>query len=518
MRLPIVVLAFGIVNSVLYSALLPLWEGFDEPFHFGYVESFWETHQLPVLGRTLLPEDVFQSFRLAPVGPVVQRWTPEAIRYSDWFELSSAEKDARRSELDRLRPRNASSSRPDYEAHHPPMAYLILAPLDWALSNSPLRTRVLAARMVASVFSTLLLFFGAATLCGTLRIPEPFATATLFTVFCSQMLYATIAHVANDWLAVGVSAMFLASLAEWVTRPDRRGALVMAAWLAAGLLTKAYFLSFALVAALIAVGLLWRRRVRPADALTAAGVVLACAGPWYARNMVLFGNMTGGQEELAGTGIRQTLAAALQIDWEAASGFLARGALWTGNSSFNTYSRGTLNLMLALLAVGLAAWAIRRRGSAEMACCAGAVVFSIAVAYQTCASFAYNHGNVPAASPWYTQVLLAPIMSLFYLGLSRWNRTGAALAAANLALWTWVLMASWVVKLFPMYSGASMGPMRARDLWNWYTAGAVAHAADLSRLALVPALALYAGMSTSIALGGFLASRLAISLIRRARS
>ena len=49
---------FGLVNACLYSALLPLWEGFDEAFHYGYVETLWQTHRLPVLGRTLLPADV----------------------------------------------------------------------------------------------------------------------------------------------------------------------------------------------------------------------------------------------------------------------------------------------------------------------------------------------------------------------------------------------------------------------------------------------------------------------------
>ncbi|MGE5644977.1 MAG: hypothetical protein ACM336_04210 [Acidobacteriota bacterium] len=30
--------AFAVLSAVLYSALLPLWEGFDEPFHFAYVQ------------------------------------------------------------------------------------------------------------------------------------------------------------------------------------------------------------------------------------------------------------------------------------------------------------------------------------------------------------------------------------------------------------------------------------------------------------------------------------------------
>jgi len=31
-------LTYALINAALYSILLPLWEGFDEPFHFGYVQ------------------------------------------------------------------------------------------------------------------------------------------------------------------------------------------------------------------------------------------------------------------------------------------------------------------------------------------------------------------------------------------------------------------------------------------------------------------------------------------------
>jgi hypothetical protein len=204
-----IILLFGVVNASLYSALLPLWEGFDEPFHYAYVETLWQTSRLPVLGRTLVPKDVFRSFRLAPVSYIVHRWIPEATSYDAWFSLPQAEKEQRRRGLELIRPEPASSSRPNYEAHHPPLSYIPLALLDWSMSKAPITVRVLVLRLFAAVFSTVLLYFGSTALCRTLEMPERFANATIFTVFCSEMLYATIAHIANDWLAVGLSACSL---------------------------------------------------------------------------------------------------------------------------------------------------------------------------------------------------------------------------------------------------------------------------------------------------------------------
>ena len=490
------------MNASLYSALLPLWEGFDEAFHYAYVETLWQSGRLTVLGRTLVPNDVFRSFELVPFSHVVHKWIPGSITFDAWFSLSHAEKEQRRRELELVRSEPASSSRPNYQAHQPPLAYCTLALLDWPMSKAPITIRVLALRLFAAVLSIILLYFGAAALFRTLEIPERFANAALFTIFCSQMLYATIAHVANDWLAVGVSAFFVAALVKFAGKPDRRSALIAASWLAAGLLTKAYFLVFALLALAVAVALLWRRRTRVNVVLVATMLILALAGPWYIRNVILYGNVAGTHEAFDGIGIRQALAAAPHIDWIATTGFLARGAIWTGNGSFTTFSRGTLDIVLGLVFVALAAWGFRRRAvqPAERIVFAAIVLFSIAIAYATCVLFAHDNGAVPGASPWYAPVLLAPVMALAYLGMSRWKRFGSVLAGCTIAIWTWILIATWTVKLFPMYSGAGSAPMRLHDVWNWYLQGAAAHARDLSLLALAPAPLLYAGMLVSLTL------------------
>ena len=515
MRIRNAILIFGVVNACLYSGLLPLWEGFDEAFHYAYVETLWQAGRLPVLGRTLVPQDVLRSFEFAPVSHVIHRKTSEAIPYDAWFSLPQAEKERRRNELELLRPEPERTFRTNYEAHHPPLAYMILAALDWSMSKAPITVRVLLLRLFAASLSTVLLYLGTTALCRTLEMPQRFANATLFTIFCSEMLYATIAHVANDWLAVGLSALFLAALAGFVGKPDRRSALSTATWLAAGLLTKAYFLAFALLALAATAILIWLGRTRVKTVLPGAILVLALAGPWYVRNLALYRNVSGTQEEFDGIGVRQALAATTRIDWVATAGFLARGSLWTGNNSFTSFSRTTLNIVLALLFLAVAAWGLRRRVTppAEQIVFAAIVLFSVAVGYASCANFAHTNGDAAGASPWYTQVLLAPVMALAYLGMSRWRGFGPILGACTTAIWTWVLVATWTIKLFPMYSDGGAAPMRMRDVWNWYLHGAVAHMHDLSLLALVPAPLLYAGLLVSLILSILLSAAVIRDLI-----
>jgi|HubBroStandDraft_6_1064221.scaffolds.fasta_scaffold104739_2 hypothetical protein len=507
-----IILLFGIVNACLYSALLPLWEGFDEAFHYSYVETLWQTGRFLVLGRALVPDDVARSFRFAPASYIVHRWISETTPYDAWLALPNAEKEQRRKELDQLRPDSANSSRPNYEAHHPPLGYILMALLDWPMARAPITVRVLALRLFAAVFSTVLLYVGASRLCRTVELPARFANAALFTIFCSQMLYATIAHVANDWLAVGLSAVFLGSLAEFVNSPDRRSASITALWLAAGLLTKSYFLVFAVLALAATAWLIWRRRVRVKSALAGALLVLALAGPWYVRNLLLYKSVSATHEEFDGIGLRQALAAAPRINWTTTTGFLARGSLWTGNNSFTSFSRSTLNIELALLLLAIIAWSFRRSiiQPAEQITFAAIILFSVAVAYASAASFAHTSGDSPGASPWYTQVLLAPVLTLAYLGMSRSKGFGTALGALTTALWTWVLMATWTVKLFPMYSGGGAAPMRMHQVWTWYLSTAAAHARDLSLLALARPPLLYAGLVVSLMLSIWLS----VSIVR----
>jgi hypothetical protein len=494
------ILLFAMVNAALFGALLPLWEGFDEPYHYGYLEELWQSHRLPVFGRTPLPYDVVASFQLAPVSSVLRRAIPEAIAYDAWFALPDSEREWRRHALEQLPADPRIVSRGNYEAHQPPLAYLLLAPLDWSLAKFPLTVRVLALRLFCGVASVALMFFGASALCRELEVPEPFATVALFGIFCSEMLYATTAHVANDWLAVGVSALFLAALAGFVRAPGRRAALVVAAWLAVGLLTKSYFLVFAVFAAGV---MLWQCRSRIRTLLPAAALVVVVAGPWYARNLVLYGNIGGTPEAFDGIGIRQAVAAARRIDWPATAGYLARASLWTGNNWFNSYSRTTLNVLLLMLALAMVAWCWRRRSiqSAEWTMLAAVVVFLAAIVYEGCAMVADRPGQIVAGpSPWYTQVLLAPVMALACLGLSGWKRARRMLAGAMVTLWAWILAATWTFKLFPMYAGGFSSAIRARDVWNWWMHSAAAQARTLSMTALAPAAWLYAGLAVALSL------------------
>lgn len=250
--------------------------------------------------------------------------------------------------------------------------------------------------------------------------------------------------------------------------------------------------------------------------LLGAALVAAVAGPWYLRNVVVYGNVSGTYQEFTGVGVKQALAAAPQINWPAAAGSLARGSLWMGNNSGTSFSRATLNVILVLLALAITAWVCRLTliRPAEKAVFAGIAVYVLALAYAVCSTFACRECSFRQAGPWFTQVLLVPVLALAYLGMSRWSSIGVQLAIGTAVLWTWVLVATWTVKLFPMYSGGGSAPMHAGDLWEWYAHRAAARATAFSRTALAPAPVLYAGLLVSLVLTATLSIAVVGSLSR----
>src|SRR5579871_3028012 len=202
------------------------------------------------------------------------------------------------------------------------------------------------------------------------------------------MTWATIAHVANDWLAVPLSVWCLGLLVSYWKRPGRLGALWVGTVFALGLLTKSYFLAVAPLAILVCA-----LRKRWMDTLIVAGIVAGAAGPWYLRNLLCYGTISGMQEARAGIGLGAVIRALPSIDWARVAWASFRAALWTGNNSFTSFSSVTLSLIGICGLAGLVLWARSRHESFEWIVCAYGMLYLAALVYIAAASWIYTQGE-----------------------------------------------------------------------------------------------------------------------------
>jgi hypothetical protein len=443
-------LAYALSNAVLYSMLLPLWEGFDEPFHFGYVQYLANGIGLPDPRTSGLSQEVGSSLLLAPGSLSVKRNIPEITSYPEFFGWPESMRQQAHRQLRNIDTslRWQRSNILNYEALQAPLAYAILALPERALARMPLPSRVLLLRIIAGTLGGLLLFLGAERLARQLGISGAHKEAAIFCMFSSQMLWATLSHVANDWLSVPLALWLLVTAIDYEECPSVRRAMLAWSVLAMGLLTKAYFIAFLpLPISACLIRHKWR------DLGIGLVFLAAFAGPWYVRNVERYGTISGMQELRQGTDPMLALQAIHITKIPAALDSYARGALWTANNTFRSFSVKTLRAVIFAWLAALLLWVPARHGRAEWIVVRFCGLFILALAYDAGINYVASHHETASPAPWYTQVLLAPMLALGFLGTSRCAAAGRFVAASMVLLWGYILVATYWVKLIPLYGG-----------------------------------------------------------------
>lgn len=487
-------LALGLANAVLYSNLQPLWEGFDEPFHYAFVEHVATRGALPAFGSAHVALDVEESLRLAPASLPVRANLPYVMTYSEYFALSDGERAARRGALWRIPADWRRTVRPganmNYEAQQAPLAYLALAPLDRLWARESLPARVLRLRLFCAAAAVLACFGAALALARAFEMDRAATSLMLLLLVSAQMFYGATAHVANDWLSVSLAAWFVVALVRYLKTPGVPAAIWLGLIVGLGVLAKASFLAWAAAGGLAVLMTTLRRRGRIAQVLAFAALLLALTAPWFMRNYRGHGSFSVMQQTMRGIHGSDILRAALALPWGETIVAQLRAALWTGNSSFNSFSRATLNVILILLGMALVAWLVTlsraRRAQLETWMAVSLGVFCLALAY-ACAVFYASRAGVVHLMPWHTVPAFLPLACLLACGLRR-ARTAGEFLAAGLALgFVYLNIATYVLKLIPQYAGCDEGRVRIRELYGCYVAAADRTMRLLSDTALGPA-------------------------------
>lgn len=469
-----------VANAVLYSSLLPLWEGFDEPFHFGYVQQLANGQEFPDPRSSELSREVGASILLAPAGRPVQMNIPAVRNYAEYFGLPRERRAGLRADMERIPPewRRQGSQFINYEGQQTPLAYLAMAPVERALAGVPIRRRVLALRILVALVGAGLLYAGAVRLLAQLGIGGAYRDAALFCLFSLQMIWAAMAHVANDWLAIPLGTWLLVGMVRYSREPGTR--LKAACPLALGLLTKAYFVVFVPLALGLCVA---KKRWR--DLGVVAGIPLIVAGPWYARNLLRYGALISNTQTRAGVGIAAVIHAAPGLPWARMAWASVRSALWTGNNTFEAFSVTTVGAIAAVWLVALMLWARTKLASAEWISGLFCALFIAALGYDAAIESIYAH-TVAGAEPWYSQLIAAPMIGLAFLGCMRWKRPGRAVAVSLTGLLGYVLIATYVLKLIPLYGGFA-GRASAGSVVSLYSTRLPSLIDNLNLVALAPA-------------------------------
>ena len=322
-----------LAKGSFFAVLLPMWEGFDEFAHFGYVQAVALEGRAP----RELSREIEASLRLVPLPWSLSAEPPPGVTHDAYWKLPEAERSRREEAVRQLagpRPGEAewSGARRNWEVQQPPLYYWLLAPVYWISADWGLAERVWLLRMASVLLASLgipLGFFFARELFGDGRL----ALCGLAVFVAMPGPVMSLVRVSNEALAIVMATALLAAVIGVVKRPE---SIWAHAWLGvvmgAGLLTKAYFLTLLLA---VFLGVVGRRRFGWFTAM--AGVIpLLIAGAYYWANVAASGALTGEQTEVAVQSLAwsERLRLVAEVDWWSAIDSAFTSHIWFGNWSF----------------------------------------------------------------------------------------------------------------------------------------------------------------------------------------
>ena len=489
----LVVWACFLARLLFYSAMMPLWEGYDEWAHFAVVRQM--VRQMASGGHLLvsrdapIQRDVEASLQLAPVPWELRALAPPAVTRDEYWSLSSDERERRQSEL---RTMPAEWGREDgtgalraYEALQPPLYYWIMAPALWVCRGFGLLPQVLALRFLSSLMAS---FIIPLVYMVGLEVWPDRRTAVGGAAIVALMpgLALDVARVGNDSLAVVLFTM-LTWLALWTVReglsPYR--ALATGLVLGLGLITKAYFLTAIPMMLTVWVYGAWKRRAF-SGAVRASVIGTLIAAWWYVYNLRTTGTLSGLSESvtLRAVGLSEMVRQAARIDW-----IKAIDAIFLSHLYFGGWSSLTVrSWMYHLLYIGIAAGAVGLvrglvggdRRPAIPILLAVYLCFWLGQIYNVV--LLYMSKGLAASMGWYMYAVVGAEVTLCMAGLrnlapsrvSRWIAPAGAAMFALLDLYTVHAVAA------PYYAGmlrhranGSMEALHAAGLQSVGIAGAV---------------------------------------------
>ena len=292
-----------------YTAILPPFEGFDEYAYYSSIRQIADTGTLPLFGKSFIDQKIVRYLETAPTSwgtlhpPFEQA---DRKTYAAFFKDAKAVDYYRRHWSRAADWSFAASAMQNWESQHPPLYYLLVAPLMKASEGLTLPTQVLVLR----IFSYLLAFLG--LMIGWRATALVFqrtdlTAGYLFYPFIFPMFFGEFARIGNNSLCLLLFAVIYSLTLRNIGQSlDRATALATGVCFGLGLLTKAFFIpALAGYAGFLALRG-WSVRSNPKELqrhlFSLVLVVLPAiliGGGWYLYDYVKYGSPTGSFESIS---------------------------------------------------------------------------------------------------------------------------------------------------------------------------------------------------------------------------
>ena len=453
-----------VCKGLFYSILFPIWEGYDEYAHFGFIQ-FAATHRELPVPETVVSNEINQSLELVPLPWLLRDWPTPHMTHDAYWRLSPEERMLRQKELRQLTPSSQAELGKSilYEGQQGPLYYWLMAPVHSALHSAWLPTRIFIFRAINIFLASLLIpiTFKAAQL---LFFDERLALCSCLLLVAMPELYIDSARVGNQTLAMVLyGALTLLCLVALDGKPRY---LVIGTTLGLLLLTKAYALAAipAVCFAVIWAAHRWRKSEKwlclPGASLACSAIVAAW---WYVRNFQLVGTIIwvdgAPAQRMQMTDLIRRFA---HVDWLSSVRSLAGSYIWFGNWSFLTvrsWMYEVVEAVMLIIVIGAAIEFVRSLRLKPDSTPVPQFILVLLLYAGFVAALVYHvfvnsiNNGLAATCGWYLYAVALPGALIAATGIKAFGRSGnlllitvvGALVALELYATHWLLI--------PYYSG-----------------------------------------------------------------
>jgi len=336
--------------GVGYIAIMPPFEGFDETSHFASLRQIADTGTIPLYGRSFFPQDIADYPGPAAYSTVAPPFDSR-LTYAKFFAqpelVARFVRDYRRPHP---HPPFVPSQQLNWEAQHPPLYYLLLAPVLRLIEPEPFVSQILVLRLISYSLAVTGVFLAMMAVRSSASNIEPQAAVAGFLLYpvMLPMFFPEFARLGNDSLCLLLAGAAAFSLAKSLA--DERSVVwptALGASLGLGLLTKAFFLPIMFAIGVLLLLRLWLGRGEAAsprlqwrNACLSLALAVLIGGGWYLRDNLTYGEFSGD-------------AAAIQL--------AASGGLWANleqHHSLFIFARGVA--VMAVTWVWAGTWSLVR--------------------------------------------------------------------------------------------------------------------------------------------------------------
>ena len=489
-----------VLRGFFYSAILPIWEGYDEPYHFASIQYIVANGTPPSL-QTRISREVSASFHVLPLPWMLRLHgiSPPVYTHDDFWKLTVEQRAELQKSLHQIPPDWAKLPSPEpllnYEAQQPPLYYFLFSIPLHLLQYGSLESRVLILRLISIVVASFAVPIGYLIV---KRITGQSTIALAIVGLATMMpeLFIDISRVGNECFALIIYTSLIYLAVRVVEGPSQfRKIPFLGCFAGVGLLTKAYFLA-ALPAVLVVVLWCywkWPRERRQLFLFSAMGLVsiFAIAGPWYWHVHQLTGSWSGlARETMASRSPLGMMSQILHVNWISGVKSIVLSHIWFGAWSFLRLPEpwyALFGIIFAFASLGLLVCFYKRFkmkdcGTLSFAPSTGHLIvllsfcglFWLGLGYDILLT--YVSVGVSSSTGWYMYCLIVPELLLLYYGLR---------AALPARAHTWILpiltTAFFLLDaygiyflLVPYYTGlifhssasGQVSPASVSDLWH----------------------------------------------------